>query len=464
MKKLALLVLLSGISTSSYASLIGRVNAYYNPSNNAAIATTQEKYNDAQKNYLELSRSGLDIEQEQEFLSLQEKVKRRDFDTLNIEMQELNSRINILEGNIHEAEENKETTSTKEDVEEWSQHKKNLTEQRDNLKPKLLEAKKLLTDAEIKLAVINKRTPPTQGEIDAARKLAESFASKLQKQLEENILYSDKSGVVEATLSDFMVSTTTGGAKAIDATVYQYSIPTRRSRCIGDTRLTMFQDMFSIYPSGSGPVKDCPLNDLRNAYSLVPMYIMFHKTVVDAQTPNATDTSVSKTTLSNDLLNNETGALFNIKFTPSIWEDSREDPYTTHISVISDLGYKHIEQPASDLSSIDYVGAGYLGLGINFEFSVFGKSPTKIDLSLKNKKPEGHIALGIGYYRNTVGSSVNNALFQTPVPKYFSSVFVGGEIQITNAISAVFSRSLPKISGENPLGSYTAISIKAKID
>lgn len=257
-------------------------------------------------------------------------------------------------------------------------------------------------------------------------------------------------GVRTAFVPSVEVSTVTGGGNAIDIPAYQYTIPFMKSDCDNTnagkkSRLIGFGE------------EACSKDNL-TGYRMLPMYILLHKTVISAQT-SANGAQIALHTLANDILDNEHGGLVNLKFTPSFFDTAYapSSEYAPHISVIGDFGYKYVEQPLPDLKAASHLSAGYVGFGINAEFSVMDKGADIRQLTGNSLKPAGYLALGVGAYRNTV-NGVDNTFFAAPVPRYFNSYFAGGELQITNLISAVFSHVLPTVS--NSLGSFTSISIK----
>lgn len=330
------------------------------------------------------------------------------------------------------------------------------------MRAELETATKQLDNAQLDYIAATNRVRPTPVDIADAKQSVDSRGERYKKLSEENsgLLYSGDYGVNEAFFSSVSISSVTGGGNAVEVNAYQYSIPLWKVLCEKNTKTTIF---FRRLVVERDEYDECNGDQYRDSYSLMPMYLLIHKTVTNAQTPATDGAKLATNTLTNDLLNNENGGLLNIKFAPSFREGNllgERDPYVPHYSVIGDFGYKHIEQPTSDLKGTTYASGGYVGMGVNMEFSILDNNADIAELALKNIKPAGHLAVGVGYYRNRV-SGFDGTFFTSPVPKYFNTIAVGGELQITNLISAMFSHSVPKmVADPNPLGQFTSISIK----
>ncbi|MDH4275747.1 MAG: hypothetical protein OEW08_11975 [Gammaproteobacteria bacterium] len=297
---------------------------------------------------------------------------------------------------------------------------------------------------------------PEAKEVGEANKDADTAQKAVEvKRAELNIArsslalqHASSDGPPVSSLSSASISNTSGGGNAIDVNAYQFTVALWAANCDNGKK----KHLLSV--GGT----DCQVarNDIRGR-RFVPLYVLFHKTMTSTQSSGAVSPSPQSTlkALSNDLLNNEYGGLVNLKLTPSLLENRATDPIAPRFSLFGDLGYKHVEQPTANSTTTSYVGAGYVGLGFNAEFSVFNPSPT--DLTLKNTKPSGYLAIGIGIHRNFL-SGVDDTLFSGPVPRRFYSAVLSGEMQITNVISIVASHGLAK--SPNPLGSYSSVSIR----
>jgi hypothetical protein len=460
MKSKILFLLLAAFLSplAANATLLGRVNSYYDPTAiqnskdaNAEVAIATEALK-RQKN------AATRIIAEQEAAATQLSLMNDEFNTLGkavnaaqkewVQATDDQKQAQSASDNAIAAKEQKSIDSygavleaKKKSVADKEQILNKLNDQFEN-------ARLARNAAELNFHVVNSRTAPSQKEIDATQAVVVNKQRELTNILKNDIgvRHSGTDGVKSEFVPSVSVSTVSGGGTAIDLPAYQYTIPFMKSDC--DSSSHMKSKLLWL-----GGSEKCDENGI-TGYRMLPMYVLVHKTVISAQT-SANGAEIAARTLANDILDNEHGGLVNLKFTPSFFDYS--DSYAPHISVIGDVGYKFVEQPLPDLKTAAHLSGGYAGLGVNVEFSVLDKTAEIKQLTDKSIKPAGYLALGVGAYRNTV-NGVDNTFFTSPVPRYFNSYFAGGELQITNFISFVFSRVLP--TSPNPLGSFTSISIK----
>ena len=232
-------------------------------------------------------------------------------------------------------------------------------------------------------------------------------------------------------------------------------------------------------PKKGGCEKNEEGNDLCK-YKSIPMYIFLKKTL---------NSKVDKDTVTDDLLDNELGGTVHIKIsggktTLGSWtashlvsfEDAEVDPKMKNYGTkwIFDAGVKLIEAPAipvagaTETTDTAWIGAGYIGAGLNFEFPIFapngnGGSDTRQYIA-PGTKPAGGLAFGLGAYRNFAGANqFDNSKFSRPVPKAYSTYALMFEMQITNLLSVKGTRTLAT-SGSNPLGHYTSFQVGYKFE
>jgi hypothetical protein len=261
----------------------------------------------------------------------------------------------------------------------------------------------------------------------------------------------DVDGLTEGT-GAITISNITGGGMPVDFAAYQMNLMLWRANCDSGKK----KHLLNFGLGGGG---DCDDKEGGVAgYRFIPVYFLLHKSLV---------TQLDKSTLTNDLLNNEHGGLINIKFTPSLLEFSgldvtgkkARDPNSMFTSIGFDMGVKGIEAPsASDPKAVSLIGAGYLGLGVTTEFALFN-AVVDTRYIAEGAKPDGHLAVGLGVYKNRIeNGNIDPTLFSTAFPKSFATYVFNYELQVNKLISLVGSRSIPTTS--NSLGSYTSIALR----
>ena len=214
--------------------------------------------------------------------------------------------------------------------------------------------------------------------------------------------------------------------------------------------------LYSNFKKDAYTKKSCPA-DSTMAYKFIPVYFFLHQT---------TAKEISNDSLISDLLDNEHGGLINIKFTPTLTKRSTSTadgkPLPTNWVVMFDLGPKYIEAPSlADPKATTYVGAGYMGFALNFEFGLYDTQIAVYDI-VTGSKPQGGMAIGFGVYRNWVDSGgFNNSSFISQIPNTYSTYVIGYEFQVTNLIAISGTRSIPAESDTlGILGTYSSISVK----
>ncbi|MDD5058818.1 MAG: hypothetical protein PHQ60_13195 [Sideroxydans sp.] len=303
---------------------------------------------------------------------------------------------------------------------------------------KLETAKKALGEAE---------GTGDQGKIQNAQAVVAKAQEDLTAAKLKMLTDADTSGVVTGT-GAITVSTVTGGGTPIDFAAYQMNMLLWKANC---------EEGHKKYLLSLGGA-ECE-GEGTTSYRFIPVYLLLHKTLIS---------QVDKSTLTNDLLNNEHGGLINLKFTPSLYEFSGidiknkddRDPNAMFTSLCFDLGVKGVEAPSvADPKTTNLIGAAYLGVGITSEFTLFNSTVAMQEIASGRNKPDGHLAVGFGVYSNIVDNgNIDATAFTSPVPKAFGTYVLSYEFQVNNVISLVGSRSIPTAS--NSLGSYTSFAVR----
>lgn len=403
------LLLMSSLSFTANATLLGRINAYYN--DQKAIPTDLPSLL-AKKAYLNAEIARLEKEQSPEKNTALLK-------SANGELGQVEDLIKKFDS----VEKAKEDLSRK--------HKESASN------PKSDDAAAALAKAEAEFV-------KAKAELDKAINIADS---KL-------VLDETKNGVKEGFGSATFVSGFGANANtAIAINAYRYNI---------------------LFGKKGGTSEECKHGKCTRVakYHSFPLYIFLKKT---------TDSKVDKTTVSNDLLDNELGGTIHLKLSGgwkrSLWRafdfSKAEDPKLRQygFKLILDGGIKLIEAPAvttpdttAAAAKTSWVSAGYVGVGANFEFPIFSPTNSSIDHRqniIPGTKPAGGLAIGFGIYRNNVSSGqIDQSQFSESIPDLYTTYALMYELQITELLSVKGTRVIPLEA--SPLGTYTSFQIGYK--